>query len=214
MQIFADSSDIAQIRGLNDMGLVDGVTTNPTILLKNKSSVQEVVKELSAFIDGSIHIQLMENDADKLVKEGEKIAKLSEKVVVKISLTKDGLIACRKLEDSGIKVNMTLCFSSLQALVAAKAGASYVSLFIGRLDDVGIDSLDVVSECCEIWQNYPDITSQLIVASLRNAFQVSALACMGVDIVTVSPAIIWKMVEHNLTDIGLKKFQKDFAALD
>lgn len=209
MLIFADTSDADAVKSLDEMRLIDGVTTNPTILLQGKVTDIDVVHKLSGITDKQIHVQVMGNTVESIVKRAEQLVSLSKQVVIKLPITAVCIKACSKLRALGIDVNMTLCFSPLQALMAAKAGASFVSIFVGRLDDVGVDGLRVVNECCEIWQNYPEITTRMIVASVRNMVHVTESAKLGVDAITVSPSIIYSMLCHHLTDIGIEKFRED-----
>lgn len=212
MLIFADSTDLTSISQLHDISLIHGVTTNPSILSRNGLSAESAIQQLVKVTSGQIHVQVVANDVEDVLQQAQYLYSLSNQVVIKLSIAEHYLRACNQLNMLNIPVNMTLCFSPLQALIAAKAGATFVSVFIGRLDDTGICGLDVLSECCEIWQNYPDISTKLLAASIRNQHHVLECAKMGVDAVTAHPKIICSMFHHNLTTQGIQSFDLDLIA--
>jgi transaldolase len=214
MKIFVDTADLDEIKELASWGIVDGVTTNPTLLKKGGRSLQEVIEVIFKLVDGPISLEVLSEKADDMVKEAkEVIKKVSEKyrsnVAIKIPMTPEGLKAVKQLSKIGIMTNVTLIFSSNQALLAAKAGATFVSPFIGRLDDIGQEGMQVIEEIVEIFCNY-DIETEIIVASVRHPIHVIQAARIGADISTIPPDVIRKMVKHSLTDIGIKKFMDDW----
>lgn len=210
MEILIDTCDADALKKLAYINAVDGVTTNPSILAKAGDNLESAFRSISKIIKGTIHLQVTEKTVDGMIAQGKKLSQLSKNVVVKIPMSEDGLHVCNEFSKMNIKTNVTLCFSPIQALMASRAGASYVSLFIGRLDDIGSDSMEIVEDCCRIWQNYPTIQSKLLIASIRNVLQVTKLAAMGVDAVTIPPQIALEMSKHSLTDAGLKKFDQDY----
>jgi transaldolase len=214
MKIFIDTADLDEIRELASWGIVDGVTTNPTLVKKSGLSFRDIINEIFKIVDGPISLEAVSEKADDMVKEAKSlVSKVSEKyrknVTIKIPMTPEGLKAVKKLKKEGIKTNVTLVFSANQALLAAKAGASFVSPFIGRLDDIGQEGMQVIEEIMEIFVNY-DIETEVIVASIRHPIHVIEAARLGADIATVPPAVIRKMVKHSLTDVGIEKFLKDW----
>ena len=214
MKIFIDTADLEEIRELASWGIVDGVTTNPTLVKKSGLSFRDIINEIFKIVDGPISLEAVSEKADDMIKEAKSlVSKVSEKyrknVTIKISMTPEGLKAVKKLKKEGIKTNVTLVFSANQALLAAKAGASFVSPFIGRLDDIGQEGMQIIEEIMEIFVNY-DIETELIVASIRHPIHVIEAARLGADIATVPPAVIRKMVKHSLTDVGIGKFLKDW----
>lgn len=211
MKIFIDSADINEIRRLCNLNIIDGVTTNPSLIVKIKNRYEEALLEICNAVDGTVSAEVLSNIAHDMVKEGKLLSKLHRNIVVKVPLNNEGLIAIKRLSSQKIKVNATLVFSALQALLAAKAGAYYVSIFVGRLDDIGVDGLSIVKETVEIFKKY-NLKTQVLVASIRNTQHVLNSALSGVDIATCPPTIIDQMIKHPLTDIGLKKFKEDYEA--
>ncbi|KYK27707.1 transaldolase [Thermoplasmatales archaeon SG8-52-1] len=214
MKIFIDTADLDEIRELASWGVIDGVTTNPTLVAKSGRSFNEILDEIFKIVDGPISLEAVSEKADDMVKEAKSlVSKVNEKyrknVTIKIPMTPEGLKAVKKLKSEKIKTNVTLIFSANQALLAAKAGASYVSPFIGRLDDIGQEGMQIIEEIMEIFVNY-DIETEIIVASIRHPIHVIDAARIGADIATVPPSVIRKMVKHSLTDAGIKKFLDDW----
>ncbi len=209
MKIFVDTANLDEIRELASWGVIDGVTTNPTLVAKSGRSFKEIVKEIFDIIDGPISLEAISTKAEEIIKEARNLAKIHKNVVVKIPMTPDGLKAVKILSKEGIKTNVTLVFSSNQALLAAKAGATYVSPFIGRLDDIGKEGMKVIEDIMDIFKNY-NIETQVIVASIRHPIHVIQAARLGAHIATIPPDVIKKMVGHSLTDVGIDKFLKDW----
>ena len=214
MKIFIDTADLDEIREIASWGIIDGVTTNPTLVAKSGRSFNEILEEIFKIVDGPISLEVISEKADDMVKEAkELISKVSEKyrknIAIKIPMTSEGLKAVKNLSKEGIRTNVTLIFSANQALLAAKAGAAFVSPFIGRLDDIGQEGMQIVEEIVEIFCNY-DIETEVIVASIRHPIHVIDAARLGADIATIPPGIIRKMVKHSLTDIGIKRFLDDW----
>ena len=209
VKIFLDTANIDEIREAASWGVLDGVTTNPTLVAKTGRKWAEVVQDILALVDGPISLEVTSTDADEMVKQGRQLAKLHKNVVVKVQMTTEGLKAIKKLSSDGIRVNTTLIFSASQAILAAKAGAKYVSPFIGRLDDQGQEGMQVVREIVEVFRNY-DWDCELLVASVRHPLHVIEAAKLGADIVTVPFDVLKKMTQHSLTDVGLKRFLDDW----
>lgn len=209
MKIFVDTADLDEIRELASWGVIDGVTTNPTLIAKSGRSFKEIVDEIFKIVDGPISLEVVGTTADEMIKEARELAKIHKNVVVKIPMTPEGLKAVKILSKEGVKTNVTLVFSANQALLAAKAGATYVSPFIGRLDDIGNEGMQIIEEIMDIFTNY-DIETQVIVASIRHPIHVIQAARYGADIATVPPAVIRKMVKHSLTDVGIQRFLEDW----
>ena len=209
MQIFLDTADVREIRDLAALGLVDGVTTNPSIIAKEGRPFREIVDEILALVDGPVNLEVVSTDAAGMVKEGRDLAKLHKNVVVKIPLIPEGLKAVRQLTGEGIKTNVTLCFSAPQALLAAKAGATYISPFVGRLDDVSDVGMDLVREILIIYKNYGYAT-QVLAASLRTPLHFLDAALAGAHVCTLPPALLRQLLKHPLTDIGLAGFLADW----
>lgn len=210
MKFFADTAEIDKIRALAETGMVDGVTTNPSLILKSGRDILEVTKEICALIDGPVSAEVVSMDADEMIAEGRKLAKIADNIAVKVPLTWDGLKACKTLTGEGNMVNVTLCFSANQALLAAKAGATFISPFIGRLDDINLDGLDLIADIRTIYDNY-GFETQILAASARTVNHISECALIGADVVTAPPAVIKKLADHILTDKGLDTFMKDWA---
>ncbi|MEP3122360.1 MULTISPECIES: fructose-6-phosphate aldolase [Alphaproteobacteria] len=209
MKFFVDTADVAEITELNEAGLVDGVTTNPSLIAKSGRDFIEVTKEICALVDGPVSAEVTAMDTDGMITEGRKLAALAGNVVVKLPLTFDGLKACRALTDDGIKTNVTLCFSANQGLLAAKAGATYISPFIGRLDDLGVDGMELIENLRIIYDNY-GFETEILAASIRSADHVQQCALAGADVATVPPAVLKGLVKHKLTDAGLEAFLADW----
>ncbi|PYG30454.1 fructose-6-phosphate aldolase [Pelagimonas varians] len=210
MKFFVDTADIAAIAELNDLGMVDGVTTNPSIIAKSGRDILEVTKEICDLVEGPVSAEVVALDADSMITEGRKLAEIAENIAVKVPLTWDGLKACKVLSGEGKMVNVTLCFSANQALLAAKAGATFISPFIGRLDDINLDGLELISDIRDIYDNY-GFDTQILAASIRNANHMSDCAKIGADVATAPPAVIKAMANHVLTDKGLAGFMADIA---
>jgi transaldolase len=213
LKIFLDTANVKSIEKYNELGVVDGITTNPTLLSKEKGNPIETMKKIVEIIEGPVSLEVVAIDYDKMLEESLKLAKYGKNVVVKIPMTMDGLKVVHTLTKRGIKTNVTLIFSANQALLAAKAGATYVSPFIGRLDDIGAQGLNLVSEIVQIFASY-DISTQLLVASVRHPLHVIEAAKMGADVVTLPPDILDKMMRHPLTDKGLDSFLSDWKKLE
>jgi len=210
MKFFVDTADVAEIRELAATGLLDGVTTNPSLVAKAKRDFKEIIAEICALVPGPVSAEVAAIDVEGMLKEGRALAKIANNVTVKVPLTFDGLKACRKLTDDGTMVNVTLCFSANQALLAAKAGATFVSPFVGRLDDAGQDGMELVREIRTVYDNYPDLKTQILAASIRNVMHVKQAALIGADVATVPPAILRALIHHPLTDKGLELFLADW----
>jgi len=200
---------VEEIRKLNDLGLVDGVTTNPSLVAKSGRDFAEVVKEICSFIDGPVSAEVTAIDFDGMMAEARELVKIAENVAIKVPLTEAGIKTCKALSDDGIKVNVTLCFSAAQAILAAKAGAAYISPFVGRLDDIGQDGLALIEEIVTIYGAY-DFDTEVLVASVRHPIHVVDSAKMGADVATVPPKVLWQMFKHPLTDKGLEAFLEDW----
>jgi transaldolase len=209
MKFFIDTADVEEIRAAHEMGLVDGVTTNPSLVAKSGRDFREVITEITTIVDGPISAEVIALDAPGMLKEARELAKIHANIVVKVPMTGEGLKATRQLAEENIRVNMTLVFSPLQALLAAKAGAAYLSPFVGRLDDVGHDGMAGVEQIKTILDNY-GFTSEIIVASVRNPLHVLNAALLGADICTIPFAVIKQLVKHPLTDVGIEKFLADW----
>ena len=208
MKFFVDTADIDAIRELNDLGMVDGVTTNPSLIAKSGRDILEVTKEICDLVDGPVSAEVVATEADQMLAEGRHLAKIADNICVKVPLTWAGLKTCKTLSDEGTKVNVTLCFSATQALLAAKAGATFISPFIGRLDDINIDGMDLIGDIRTIYDNY-GFETEILAASIRSANHMKDAALMGADVATAPPGVIRKMIEHPLTDNGLAQFLKD-----
>ncbi len=210
MKFFIDTADIKEIKELNSTGLVDGVTTNPSLIAKTNNNFLKTIKEICKIVSGPVSAEVTALDVKGMIKQGKKLAELSDNVVIKVPLTWNGLKACKNLRNEGIMVNVTLCFSAAQAILAAKAGASFISPFIGRLDDISHDGQNLIREIVKIYSNYRAITTQILVASIRSPSQVIRSAELGAHISTIPPNILKMMVNHPLTDKGIDSFLKDW----
>ena len=211
MKFFLDTADINEIKELAASGLVDGVTTNPSLVMKSGRKFLDVVKEICKIVPGPISAEVISTDHKTMLAEGRKLAKLAKNVVVKVPLTPDGLKTCKALSDEGTKVNVTLCFSPAQALLAAKSGATYISPFVGRLDDIGTDGMQLIADIIQIYRSYDTITTEVPVASVRHPIHVIQAAKMGADVATMPPNVLKMMYNHPLTDKGLAAFLADWA---
>jgi transaldolase len=212
MKFFIDTADVKEIADLADSGLVDGVTTNPSLIAKSGRNFLEVVREICEIVPGPVSAEVASVHYDEMLAEGRKLAKLASNVCVKVPLTWDGLKVCRALSDEGTPVNVTLCFSAGQALLAAKAGATFVSPFIGRLDDVGQEGMQLIGDIVEIYGNYPTLRTEVLAASIRGPVHVIEAARLGAHVATVPPKVLRDLVLHPRTDKGLAAFVKDWAA--
>jgi transaldolase len=211
MKFFIDTADIAEIRDLATTGLVDGVTTNPSLVAKSGRQFLDVVKEICSIIPGPVSAEVTALDHATMLAQGRKLAKIASNVVIKVPLTPDGLKTCKVLRDEGTRVNVTLCFSAAQAILAAKSGASYISPFIGRLDDVGSEGMTLIADIVQIYDAYPEFETEVLVASIRHPMHVVDAAKLGADVATIPPAILRHMYNHPLTDKGLAAFLADWA---
>lgn len=209
MKFFVDTAEVAAIRELNDLGMVDGVTTNPSLILKSGRDIIEVTREICGIVSGPVSAEVVALDADAMIAEGRKLAGIADNIAVKLPLTWAGLKACKVLSGEGNMVNVTLCFSANQALLAAKAGATFISPFIGRLDDVNIDGMELIRDIRQIYDNY-GFATQILAASIRTVNHVSEAALTGADVMTAPPEVIRKLAHHPLTDAGLAQFMKDW----
>jgi transaldolase len=209
MKLFIDSGNIKDIETLAAIGIIDGVTTNPTLLAKEPGDYRANLKKICDIVKGPVSGEVTALDVPGMLKEGRDIAKIDQHMIVKVPLTRAGIQACKTLSDEGIRVNVTLCFSAAQALLAAKAGATYISPFVGRLDDVGTNGMELIREIVEIYNNY-DFATEILVASTRNPIHIVEAARLGADICTCPPAVIDALFNHPLTNIGLEKFLKDW----
>ncbi len=210
MKFFVDTAEIDDIRDLAETGLVDGVTTNPSLIHKSGRDFLEVIAEICDLVDGPVSAEVAATDYPTMLEEGRKLAKIASNVAVKVPLTPDGLKTCRALSQSGTQVNVTLCFSANQAILAAKAGASFISPFIGRLDDIATDGMDLIADICDVYANYPELPTEVLVASVRHPMHVLQAAKLGADVATVPPGVIWQMFNHPLTEKGLAAFVADW----
>jgi transaldolase len=209
MKFFIDTADVSEIRAAHELGLVDGVTTNPSLIAKSGRDFREVIKEIVGIVDGPISAEVIALDAPGMLKEGRELAKISGNIVIKVPMTSEGLKATRIFAAEGIATNVTLCFSPLQALLAAKAGATYVSPFVGRLDDIGHAGMDGIEQIRTIFDNY-GYTTEIIVASVRGPLHVLDAALLGADICTIPYSVMLQLAKHPLTDIGIEKFLADW----
>ena len=210
MKFFVDTADVKEIRELNDLGLLDGVTTNPSLILKSGGSIAEVTKEICSIVEGPVSAEVVATEYKEMMREADVLSKIADNICIKVPLTLDGLKACKSITSDGRKVNVTLCFSATQALLAAKAGATFISPFIGRIDDMGVDGMELIAEIRTIYDNY-DFRTEILAASIRTVNHVKQAAIIGADVATVPPATLKALVKHPLTDKGLKAFLADWA---
>lgn len=212
MKFFVDTADVNEIRELAATGLLDGVTTNPSLIKKAGRDFKEVIAEICGIVDGPVSAEVVAMDFEGMKRQGDELATLADNVCIKVPLTIDGLKACKYFTDKGIQVNVTLCFSAAQAILAAKAGATFISPFVGRLDDIGQDGMELISDIVEIYNNYPEFTTEVLVASVRNPMHVVLAAKLGAHVATIPASVIKQLVSHPLTDKGLDQFNKDWVA--
>lgn len=210
MKFFVDTAEIKDIKELNETGLLDGVTTNPSLIAKSGRDFIEVIKEICAIVPGPVSAEVTALDAAGMIKEGEKLAAIAKNIAIKVPLTWDGLKACKHFSSKGVMVNVTLCFSAAQAILAAKAGATFVSPFVGRLDDIGQDGLGLIAEICDIYNQYPDFETQVLVASIRNPTHIVESAKMGAHVATIPPSVMKQLAQHPLTEKGIATFMADW----
>lgn len=210
MKFFVDSADVAAIAELNDLGMVDGVTTNPSLILKSGRDILEVTREICRIVAGPVSAEVVALKAEDMIAEGRKLAEIAPNITVKVPLTWDGLKACKVLSGEGKMVNVTLCFSANQALLAAKAGATFISPFVGRLDDINMDGMELISDIRQIYDNF-GFDTQILAASVRTVNHVTQCALIGADVITAPAAVIKGLASHVLTDKGLEQFMKDWA---
>ena len=210
MKFFVDTADVDAIRELADTGLVDGVTTNPSLIAKSGRDFVGVVQEICDIVDGPISAEVTATEFDAMLEEGRKLAKIHENITVKVPLTRDGLKTCKALSGDGTMVNVTLCFSANQALLAAKAGATFISPFVGRLDDIGTEGMQLIDDIVQIYANYPDLETEVLVASVRSPMHVLEAAKIGAGVATLPPDVLHSMFKHPLTDKGLDAFLADW----
>ena len=211
MKFFVDTADVKEIRDLNDLGLVDGVTTNPSLILKSGGKISEVTKQICDIVEGPVSAKVVATEYKEMMREAEILARIADNVCIKVPLTLDGLKACRSIrKDLGRMVNVTLCFSANQALLAAKAGASFISPFVGRIDDIGEPGMSLIEDIRQIYNNYL-FETEILVASVRTVNHVKEAALIGADVATIPPAIVRQLVKHPLTDKGLDAFLVDWA---
>jgi transaldolase len=211
MKFFADTAEISDIRALAETGLLDGVTTNPSLVEKSGRNFLEVVKEIASVVSGPVSAEVVAMDYDGMMREAEVLRKIAKNIAIKVPLTPAGLKACKALSGEGTMVNVTLCFSAAQALLAAKAGATFISPFIGRLDDISMDGMQLIGDIRLIYDNY-DFPTQILAASIRHPMHVVESAKLGADVMTAPPKIIWQLFKHPLTDAGIASFLKDWEA--
>ncbi len=212
MKFFIDSAEITEIQEIAAYGLLDGVTTNPSLIAKSGRDFKEVVAEICALVSGPVSAEVAATDYENMVREGEILAKIAKNVCIKLPLTLDGLKACKYFSKKGIQTNVTLCFSAAQAILAAKAGATFVSPFVGRLDDIGQDGLALIEEICAIFSNYPEFKTEVLVASIRNPIHITQSAKIGAHVATIPAKVLKQLVSHPLTEKGLETFVKDWAS--
>ena len=211
MKFFVDTAEVNEIRALTETGMVDGVTTNPSLIAKSGRDIIEVTREICGIVDGPVSAEVAATEAEAMIAEGRKLAGIAPNIAVKVPLTWDGLKACKVLSEEGKMVNVTLCFSAGQALLAAKAGATFISPFIGRLDDIGLDGMELIADIRQIYDNY-GFDTQILAASIRTVNHVKEAAKIGADVMTAPPAVIRALAAHPLTDKGLESFLKDWAS--
>lgn len=211
MKFFVDTADVAEIKSLAESGLLDGVTTNPSLVAKAGRQMRDIIAEICAIVPGPVSAEVAATEFEAIMREGRVLREIARNVTVKVPLTPDGLRACRKLSDEGTMVNVTLCFSPAQALLAAKAGATFVSPFVGRLDDVGEHGMGLIADIMTIFRNYPALKTEVLVASVRNPMHVVEAAKLGAHVATLPPAVLRSLFNHPLTDKGLAAFLADWA---
>jgi transaldolase len=211
MKFFIDTADITEIKALAATGLLDGVTTNPSLIAKSGRRILEVIAEICAVVPGPVSAEVAATEYDQMMREAEVLRRIASNVAIKVPLTPDGLRACKTLSGQGTMVNVTLCFSAAQALLAAKAGATFISPFVGRLDDIGQDGMELIAEIVQIYDNYPALTTEVLVASVRHPIHVIQAAKLGAHVATLPPSVLRALYHHPLTDKGLAAFMADWA---
>ena len=215
MKIFLDTADLKEIRRAADAGLIDGITTNPSLLSQVAGAdarPRDILQEICRTVEGPVSAEVVALEADEMVREGRRLAEIADNITVKVPLTEDGLVACRRLRAEGMMVNVTLCFSPLQALLAAKAGATFISPFVGRLDDIHADGMELIRQVVTIYDNY-GFETEVLVASIRHPLHVVQSALMGAHVATMPPKVLWQMTKHPLTDKGIEGFLSDWAKM-
>ena len=210
MKFFIDTADVSEIKELAKSGLLDGVTTNPSLIKKSGGNINEVIKEICDIVPGPVSAEVTATEYDEMLREAEVLKSIAKNVTIKVPLTWDGLKTCKALREEEVLVNVTLCFSANQALLAAKAGASFISPFVGRLDDIGIDGMNLISDICQIYSNYPNLNTEVLVASVRSPQHVAEAAKLGADVVTLPPNVLKQLITHPLTESGLQAFLDDW----
>jgi transaldolase len=210
MKFFIDTAEVKEIQKLVETGMVDGVTTNPTLIAKSGRDFFEVLKEICSIVPGPVSAEVTATDAEGMIREGEKLARVADNIAIKLPLTWDGLKACRYFSSKNIMVNVTLCFSAAQALLAAKAGATFISPFVGRLDDIAQDGMGLIADICQMYKNYPNLETEVLVASVRSPLHVVAAAKLGAHVATLPPKVLEQLAHHPLTDKGLETFLSDW----
>jgi transaldolase len=210
MKFFVDTADINEIKDLADTGLLDGVTTNPSLIAKSGRDFIEVLKEICAVVKGPVSAEVAATEYAQMIKEGMKLREVADNITIKVPLTRDGLKACKHFSEQGIMVNVTLCFSPAQAILAAKAGAAFISPFVGRLDDISSDGMKLIEDICAIYANYPDFDTEVLVASIRHPMHIVQAGLIGAEVITAPPQVIRQLFNHPLTESGLEAFLKDW----
>jgi len=210
LKFFIDTADVSEIQELSSSGFLDGVTTNPSLIKKSGRNINEVIAEICDIVPGPVSAEVAATSYEEMIKEAEVLRAIAKNVTIKVPLTWDGLKACRKLRNDDVLVNVTLCFSANQALLAAKAGATFISPFVGRLDDIGLNGMNLISDICEIYSNYPNLNTEVLVASIRSPNHVIESAKIGADVVTLPANVLKQLIHHPLTDNGLKVFLEDW----
>lgn len=210
MKFFIDTADVSEIQELSSSGFLDGVTTNPSLIKKSGRNINEVIAEICDIVPGPVSAEVAATSYEEMIKEAEVLKAIAKNVTIKVPLTWDGLKACRTLRNDDVLVNVTLCFSANQALLAAKAGATFISPFVGRLDDIGLNGMNLISDICEMYSNYPNLNTEVLVASIRSPNHVIESAKIGADVVTLPANILKQLIHHPLTDNGLKAFLEDW----
>ncbi|MCB9989549.1 MAG: fructose-6-phosphate aldolase [Rhodospirillales bacterium] len=211
MKFFVDTAEIDEIKDLAETGMLDGVTTNPSLIKKSGRDFIPTIREICSIVEGPVSAEVASTDYETMRKEADKLRAIADNVAIKVPLTVDGLKVCKELSDEGTLVNVTLCFSANQAILAAKAGAAFISPFVGRLDDIGQDGMNLIAEICTIYENYPNWDTEVLVASIRSPMHLLEAAKMGADVATIPPGVIRQLYKHPLTDSGLAAFVKDWA---
>lgn len=211
MKFFVDTAEIDEIKDLAETGMLDGVTTNPSLIKKSGRDFIPTIREICSIVEGPVSAEVASTDYETMRKEADKLRAIADNVAIKVPLTVDGLKVCKELSDEGTLVNVTLCFSANQAILAAKAGAAFISPFVGRLDDIGQDGMNLIAEICTIYENYPNWDTEVLVASIRSPMHLLEAAKMGADVATIPPSVIRQLYKHPLTDSGLAAFVKDWA---